>query len=404
MPEAALSTPQLEHSRVELDLSDDATVAAVARDFCKRLPHRARPFSARNWGGPLHSLCSYQGKLKPSIAHFLVDRFTAPGDVLLDPMAGVGTIPLEARRQGRVAIAGDLSELAVAVTKAKIEPAAPAEVDLTLSALERAVRCDRPSLATLEREEHASFGLNGPVASYFHERTLREILLARRFFRDRVADPSPAEALALTALLHVLHGNRPYALSRRSHPVTPFKPSGPFEYRPLIEHVRRRIDRVLPALLDLPPGGHTHRRHFAELPLADHSVDAVITSPPFAHSLRFFSSNWMRLWFCGWNPDDFSQRPSEYMERRQQVDFDGSYRAFLVAMRGFLRPGGLLIMHLGETARLDMSARIARIAAPEFSLIHSGKESVTDTESHGLTDKGATLSHHFVFFRASEGG
>ena len=36
-------------------------------------------------------------------------------------MAGVGTIPLEARRQGRIGIGGDLSELAYAVTKAKLE-------------------------------------------------------------------------------------------------------------------------------------------------------------------------------------------------------------------------------------------------------------------------------------------
>jgi len=46
----------------------------------------------------LHSLCSYQGKLKPGIAYFLVSWFTEPGDTVLDRIAGIGTIPCEARR------------------------------------------------------------------------------------------------------------------------------------------------------------------------------------------------------------------------------------------------------------------------------------------------------------------
>ena len=28
-------------------------------------------------------------------------------------------------------------------------------------------------------------------------------------------------------------------------------------------------------------------------------LDAVITSPPFFDSTRFYLGNWMRLWFCG---------------------------------------------------------------------------------------------------------
>ena len=29
-------------------------------------------------------------------------------------------------------------------------------------------------------------------------------------------------------------------------------------------------------------------------------ADVIITSPPFADSIRFYMQNWMRLWFCGW--------------------------------------------------------------------------------------------------------
>ena len=59
--------------------------------FKQKLPHQQQPYSKRNWGHPLHSLCSYEGKMKPSLAHFLVDTFVPDGGTMLDPFAGVGT-------------------------------------------------------------------------------------------------------------------------------------------------------------------------------------------------------------------------------------------------------------------------------------------------------------------------
>ena len=38
----------------------------------QELPYCREPYSKKNWGNPNHSLCSYQGKLKPAIANFLV--------------------------------------------------------------------------------------------------------------------------------------------------------------------------------------------------------------------------------------------------------------------------------------------------------------------------------------------
>ena len=63
------------------------------RAFEADLPHRQGDRTKRNWGIPLHSLCSYGGKMKPSVAEALVDAFVEPGSRILDPFAGVGTIP-----------------------------------------------------------------------------------------------------------------------------------------------------------------------------------------------------------------------------------------------------------------------------------------------------------------------
>ena len=63
-------------------------------DFKSNLPHKNEPYSKRNWGSSLHSLCSYQGKLKPSIAHHLITCFSSEGDLVMDPFSGSGTLSL----------------------------------------------------------------------------------------------------------------------------------------------------------------------------------------------------------------------------------------------------------------------------------------------------------------------
>lgn len=90
----------------------DIAFRKKAEEFVSDLPYKKPPYGNRNWGHPWHSLCSYHGKLKPAIAHWLVSDFTKEGDVVLDPLCGVGTIPFEACLQGRIGIGNDLSELA----------------------------------------------------------------------------------------------------------------------------------------------------------------------------------------------------------------------------------------------------------------------------------------------------
>lgn len=373
-------------------------VAARAQLFCESSPHRIGEYSKRNWGGALHSLCSYQGKLKPSIAHFLISWFTKPGDRVLDPLAGVGTIPLEARRQGRVGLASDLSPLADAVCRAKLEEFTPADVWSGLHDLELYLKdpIHSPSMAD------ADFGMNGAIRTYFHEDTLRELLLTREYFlEDRSEVPPAARDVLRSSLMHILHGNRPYALSRRSHPVTPFAPTGETIYRPVVGALHERLERVMPFLVELEqhgPAGASYLTDFRALKLAE-PVDAVITSPPFSKSLRFWTSNWMRLWFAGWSPDDFRQEPNRFLEVEQRAHFD-VYRDFAESMAGLLKPGGLLVMHLGETATVNMATSIQPMLSSHFEIRFVGRESVTDTESHGLRDKGATVAHWYVFATA----
>ncbi|WP_181438442.1 DNA methyltransferase [Curtobacterium sp. MCLR17_040] len=373
----------------------DQQIREAAARFIATLPHQQTPFSKRNWGTPLHSLCSYRGKLKPSIAHFLIREFTDRDQVVLDPFSGVGTIPLEARLQGRNAIASDLSPLAYIVSFAKV-------ANLTQSAVDASMRRLSESLSDLVAPEIPDgFGLNGPVSSYFHEDTLTEIATARHHFLRLRSDDSlvGADAFVEANLLHILHGNRPYALSRRSHPLTPYSPSGPFEYKSVMQHLSKRIARLAPLSIELgnsTPEGRAIQTDFRRIDIDDSSVDCVITSPPFSDSFRFWSTNWLRLWFAGWEPEDFRSEPGAYLESEQKASFS-VYSTFFSAMADKLRPGGLMILHLGAGPNQSMADAIVPYISEHFDSVYLGSESVQGGETLGLRDHGSTQAHNYLF-------
>lgn len=317
---------------------------------------------------------------------------------MLDPMSGVGTIPLEARLQGRVGLAGDLSPLAAVVSRAKLEPITTEEVEDVFESLSSSVLSWNSNQPIVPE-----FGLNGPISSYFHKQTMVEILLARAHFIgiSNVRPLSAAECVVLTALLHILHGNRPYALSRRSHPLTPYAPSGDFEYKNVLAAVRRRLDTTVPLLSDLAgtsPGGMAVQADFRQAGPYFGTVDAVITSPPFADSFRFWSTNWMRLWLSGWEPSDFASQPGKFLEAEQARSYE-PYRAFSNSMASVLKPGGALILHLGETATSKMTEEVGPMLEEHFMVDFVGRESVVGGETHGMRDAGATRAHWYLFAR-----
>ncbi|GHJ12701.1 TRM11 family methyltransferase [Micromonospora sp. AKA38] len=370
--------------------------ARIAR-FQDNLPYTSAEYASRSWGHNLHSLCSYQGKLKPSLAHWLVQSFTDRGSRVLDPIAGVGTVPFEAALNGRLTVANDLSPLAAVVAAAKVAP----------PALEQAledVRWLEQRMADVEINDDdyksATFGLNATVADYYHPDTLVEVLKARRIMKEDGWDSRP---FLWASALHVLHGNRPYALSRTSHPITPFSPKGEFEYRSLIDRVTRRINAALavPLPSQFRPGS-AHHGDFRDLASKiETTFDAIITSPPFL-GMRFDRPNWLRLWFCGWGQEDFNTRSLGFLER-QQTRSRNCYEDFFAVSRKLINDDGLLVMHLGSgsgnTGRHDMVGDLKGLATGWFHLAGEVIEDVAHLEAHGLTDKGRrTTKHHLLFF------
>jgi SAM-dependent methyltransferase len=319
----------------------------------------------------LQQLSPYVGKLKSGMVRVLLDRFSQPGQVVLDPFCGSGVVPLEAALAGRVAWANDLSPYAYVLTQAKL--AAPA--DLT-TALEHALDL----LAAVEQTA-PGVDINAVpewVRSFFHPDTLREILAAFRLLHAR------EDYFLMGCLLGILHHQRPGFLSFPSSHLVPYvrvnmfppeKYPELYAYRDLrsrlIAKVRRAYKR--PAL---PPDWsqrqyHLWRTNAMELPIDAASVDTIISSPPYFGALDYARDNRLRLWFLGCA--DWKQLDQSLTANRKV--YIPQITHCLREMERALRPGGYCVLVLGDVerdGRLDHTAEILRdtaIAATDGRLI-----------------------------------
>lgn len=366
------------------------------RKFERDLPYKQLPYSKKSWGHPQHSLCSYQGKLKPSIAHWLIREFVPTGGSVLDPIGGVGTIPFEAALLGRVAVSNDKSPFAATIAKSKLSGVTKADLNDIIDKYESLV-----SSISLNEQDYleAEFGLNAKVKDYFHPDTLDIILKLRKLFLSSdIDDKSPEECFFWSCLLHILHGNRPYALSRNSHPITPFAPTGDFIYKDVFEKVRKKAERAMS--VEIPEKFRTGVGLYGDFRDVEGKIfqqfDAVITSPPF-YGMRFDRPNWMRLWFCGWQKESFLEESLSFLERQQIKDIS-VYREFFTMSNSVLKDNGILIVHLGKGGRRDMSEELKEIASPNFEFVGEALDCVAQVANHGIKDKGMTTAHNLLFF------
>jgi RMKL-like, methyltransferase domain len=371
---------------VAVPARSEGSLSRGLRSFAK-FAYQRPPLSRRNWGHPLHSLCSYPSKLKPGLARCLIDSFTSPGHVVLDPFCGVGTVPMEACLQGRLGIGADLSPFAALVAKAKLAPASPDALADALNDLEMTILQNRDAVDLLSVEPE--------IRSFFHDDTCREVLVARAHLISSAAGETSAGRVLASAICHILHGNRPYALSRRSHGIIPIPPKGAFVYKSLMDSLRAKVARL--AIDDLPEQfvpGTAFRGDASEIPLDDDSVNAVITSPPFLGTTEFLRQNRVRLWFSGMSYDEQKGSRSQFAEYQRSLDF---YADMLSDWARVLRLGGRLVMHLGIVRNRDMAKEISPYAeGAGFSVVKILYEPTDHLESHGRTARGATHTHEFL--------
>lgn len=247
--------------------------------------------SATSSESTLHQLAPYIGKLKSTIARDLIDKYSKPGDLIIDPFSGSGTIPLEGLLTGRHVIASDVSSYAATLTQAKL--AAPSSLEEALTTAEKLLSgAEASQPVDLRRVPEW-------VRRYFHPRTLKEAIAFARICRGE------KNHFLMACLLGILHHQRPGFLSYPSSHLVPYlrdrkypRPLFPemYTYRPLRQRLLAKVQRAFRR--GLPAGRKAVFQQVAveELKLLVR-FDAMITSPPYMNALDYGRDNRLRLWF-----------------------------------------------------------------------------------------------------------
>jgi len=350
-----------------------------------KLPYKKGEYQSRSWGHPLHFLLSYPSKLKPAIAHYFVKLFSEPGDVILDPFSGSGTIPFEACIQGRIGIGSDINPLAYFATKAKVSGVTLDQLEKQIDTLDEFIKNNIGKFSKVEKE----------IVEYYHKKTLKEILTAREFF---LKNSKKDYSFLIACTAHILHGNRPYALSRRSHNIMPWPPKGETIYKNLIEHLKKKVMRMKKiGLTSTFVKGRSLQDDVAKLSVNSNSVDSIMTSPPFIYNRDFLRMNRIRLWFCGWDYATQTKYREKFIENVRNLD---SYNKVFDEFYRVLKPESLCIMHLGIVKDVDMANSLLPVAKKSgFKKVAITNEDSSKLESHGIRDRGATHTHQFLFLR-----
>ena len=313
----------------------------------------------RLWGHSLHALCSYVGSFPPSLAHALICRFSRPGDVVADPFAGRGTVPLEARIEGRIGIGGDLNPLADLLTRAKTVAVSPEAIVSRFAQLrhrwgvEGAYDADFDDVVLRVADED---GLE--IALAFHPVTLGALI----WLRSNLRRGDPIDDFLLACLAGVLHGpgdafltdvmSNALSRSRLSVRANVLARGRLAPRREVFGVLGRKLNRVLADGMPLTHGvalngdartfGLRSREWLRSRALP--GARLVVTSPPYLGVLRYGQFNWLRLWLIG---SDATAVDNTLAEHRV-----GKYAEFmsqvLDGLRACLAPDAVIAMVLGD--------------------------------------------------------
>lgn len=312
----------------------------------------------KNWRHSLHNLCSRLGSFPPELAHYFIERFSEPGDTVLDPFAGKGTAPLEASLLNRVAIANDVSPDAYTLSRAKLEPCSVDEVAERIRELEMAY------------EKGDLRKANEDVKIFYSESTLRQLV----YLREHLGD-SRVDNFIKAVTLGILHGKNEYSLSLPMTHAYSMSPNYVKKYakendlvapdKNVFDCILSQTQRVLEDGLPQKDGGFTHKEEVLDLGIDDGEIDLIVTSPPYYAALTYAWDNWLRLWFLG---HDYKDVREDLLQTQNEEKYETYMAETLEKMYDWLSDDSLCVLVVG-----DVEKRVTRNGEKKKKLIKTAE-------------------------------
>jgi DNA modification methylase len=256
-----------------------------------------------------HGIHAYKGKFYPQLARSLFNLAgLSTGQRILDPFCGSGTVPLEAHLNGFEGVGFDMNPLAVKIAKAKTEIVLvdPYLRDRLLALFQQRVTNLNPS-SGLEIFPQSSMK---EIESWFPPKVIRKIAALLHAIRE-TPDVRVKEFLEvlLSHIVRDISQQDPKDLRIRRR-ATPIEDAPVFElFMAHLADQRERLSKFASRSNKAPckfRDAHIWQKdsrnleHFGLAGLGKKSVDAVVTSPPYATALPYIDTDRLSiLLLCG---------------------------------------------------------------------------------------------------------
>jgi len=285
-----------------------------------------------------HGFHPYPARMIPQISRRLIERYSEPGDVVLDPFCGSGGVLVEARLLGRNSIGVDVNPLALVLAKAKTTPINPQVLKEFWAKLKEKIGGDIQKIRfrEIDLEPLKIPGLD--VDYWFKPYVAKELSIIRRHMdevKDQDKDLYYFFATCFSITVREVSNLRANEFKIYRMPLERLKRHNPNVFQTFVKHVEENILRMVEfyktACRDVTC--EVLLGDSRKLPLSDESVDLVVTSPPYGDSkttvaygqFSKFSSLWLGLnenivtkvdeISLGGGPRRFGDLPSETLHK-----------------------------------------------------------------------------------------
>jgi len=316
-----------------------------------------------------HAFHTYPAKMHPGLAGALVRGFSKPGDALLDPFCGSGTVLVEAMASGRRSRGVDLNPLALRV----------AEVKTTLRTkpsrqrfLETARRLAARSEERVRARVDARAPLEGEELRWYHPHVLKE--LAGLLEEIRADEDRRAFEMVFSSILMKVSKQRSDTDGREVERRIRKGLSTELFLRRAKELEQRwaRLGKACAKLEEVhrPRMIQGDARDLATLMEGREPIDLIVTSPPYAGTYDYVDHHARRYPWLGLEPAPLAK--GEIGARRALsgpggvTRWDRELGDTLAAMRAVLAEGGHAVLLLGDgqigETRVEAERQVERLA------------------------------------------
>jgi DNA modification methylase len=269
-----------------------------------------RCIAQKSEGLPSGGIHPFPARMPLPAAAFLIGRLTVPSDTILDPMVGSGTTIVAAQALGRKAIGFDMDPLSVKLSRVStFRKGASPLMQAAKTVLDRAQefekQCKRDDLIARVGETDRHF-----IDYWFPHRSQKELAAIALAIREQDG-PRIRDFLwvVFSGLIVAKSAGASYALDlARSRPHRDLRKTilWPFD---AWERRARRVSAVVGAWKDfvVGPQSAVRRGDARELPLADCSIDFILTSPPYLHAIDYIRAHKFALVWMGRELDELRE-------------------------------------------------------------------------------------------------